>query len=319
MQHVLYTMDARLDLPRGDGMDGKPKSGTPLEQRIKLAGSELSSRRRRLLESIVENAVETYYLSSRKLARKYGVDAATIVRTIQVLGYEQFAEFASDLRAHFVTRITPYRTMRSATREGRSVEGHVQNSLEMDRGNFEALPQNVSPERVVELARKLAKAQQIVVVGVDLAYSPAWFLAYGLSWLGLRAEAPVGSSGNLHHRVHGLGAGDLLIAISFGRCLRDTVEAARVARERRAWTFGITDAGNSPIARVCHDHWVISVTNPSFNGSYVAPLAALNALLVACAHVQSGRSLKRLREIDREEAAAGRWYGPDLAAEKRRP
>jgi DNA-binding MurR/RpiR family transcriptional regulator len=119
--------------------------------------------------------------------------------------------------------------------------------------------------------------------------------------------------------VHGLGAGDILIAISFGRCLRDTVEATRAARERRVWTFGITDARNSPIARVCHDHWVISVTNPSFNGSYVAPQAALNALLVACAHVQSGRSLKRLREIDREEATAGRWYTPDSDAEKRHP
>lgn len=300
-------------------MEGKLKWNTPLEHRMQHASSKLSSRRRQLLESILENAEDTYYLSSRKLARKYGVDAATIVRTIQVLGYEQFAEFASDLRSHFVTRITPYRTMKSATREGRSVEGHVQHSLEMDRANFEALRASVPPERVVELARKLTKARQIVVVGIDLAYSPAWFLAYSLSWLGLHAEAPVGSSGNLHHRVRGLGAADIVVAISFGRCLRDTVEAARVARERRAWTFGITDASNSPIATVCHDHWVISVTNPSFNGSYVALMAALNALLIACAHVQSRRSLKRLREIDRQEAAVGRWYTPDVTTEKTHP
>jgi DNA-binding MurR/RpiR family transcriptional regulator len=300
-------------------MQGTAKWKTPLEQRIQHANSKLSSRRRQLLESILQNAEETYHLSSRKMARKYGVDAATIVRTIQVLGYEQFAEFASDLRSHFVTRITAYRTMKSATREKRSVEGHVQKSLEMDRANFEALCESVSPKQITELARKLIKARQIVVVGVDLAYSPAWFLAYSLSWLGLRAEAPLGSSGNLHHRVRGLGTGDIVIAISFGRCLRDTVEAARVAKERRAWTFGITDASNSPIATVCHDHWVISVTNPSFNGSYVAVLGALNALLVACAHVRSRRSLQRLREIDREEAAVERWYTPALATENKRP
>ena len=300
-------------------MDGTLKWNTPLEQRMQHANSRLSSRRRQLLESILENAEQTYHLSSRKLARKYGVDAATIVRTIQALGYEQFAEFASDLRSHFVTRITAYRTMKLATREGRSVEGHVQKSLEMDRANFDALRESVPPERVVELARKLIKARQIVVVGVDLAYSPAWFLGYSLSWLGLHAEVPVGSSGNLHHRVRGLGSGDIVVAISFGRCLRTTVEAARVARERRAWTFGITDASNSPIARVCHDHWVISVTSPSFNGSYVAVLGALNALQVACAHVRSRRSLQRLREIDRDEAAVGRWYTPNVTTEKIRP
>jgi DNA-binding MurR/RpiR family transcriptional regulator len=115
-----------------------------------------------------------------------------------------------------------------------------------------------------------------------------------------------------------MGERDILIAISFGRCLRDSVEAARTAREMGAWTFGLTDAGDSPIARVCQDHWVVSVTNPSFNGSYVAPLAALDALLVAYAHVQSKRSLNHLRQIDREEAVAGRWYAPAPAAEKSR-
>ena len=299
-------------------MNVEPKWATPLEQRLQQADGKLSSRRKQLLLSILENAADTYYLSSRKMARRYDVDAATIVRTIQVLGYNQFAEFASDLRSHFVARITPYRMMKSATREHRTVDGHVQHSLEMDRANLESLRASVPPERIVGLARRLDKAAQIVVVGVDLAYSLAWFLAYGLSWLGARAEAPIGGYGNLHHRVQALGARDVLVAISFGRCLRDTVEAARSAKELGAWTFGITDAGDSPIARVCHDHWVVSVTNPSFNGSYVAPLAALDALLVAYAHVQSKRSLERLRKIDLEEAVAGRWYASPPATAKGR-
>ena len=299
-------------------MSGEPKWATPLEQRLQQADGKLSSRRKRLLVSILENAADTYYLSSRKLARRYDVDAATIVRTIQVLGYSQFADFSSDLRSHFVARITPYRMMKSATRERRTVDGHVQHSLEMDRANLEALRGSVAPERVVDLARRLDKAGQIVVVGVDLAYSLAWFLAYGLSWLGARAEAPVGGSGNLHHRVRALGTHDIVVAISFGRCLRDTVEAARSAKELGAWTFGITDASDSPIARVCHDHWVVSVTNPSFNGSYVAPLAALDALLVAYAHVQSKRSLDRLKKIDLQEATAGRWYSPPATQKGRR-
>src|SRR5882672_12927616 len=299
-------------------MNGESKWATPLEERIQQANGKLSVRRKQLLISILENAADTYYLSSRKMARRYDVDAATIVRTIQVLGYEQFAEFASDLRSHFVARITPYRMMKSATREHRTIEGHVQHGLEMDRANIEGLRESVPPERVVALARRLDKARQIVVVGVDLAYSLAWFLAYGLTWLGARAEAPVGGSGNLHHRVRALGTHDIVIAISFGRCLRDSVEAARTAKELGAWTFGITDASDSPIARVCHDHWVVSVTNPSFNGSYVAPLAALNALLVAYAHVQSKRSLDRLKKIDLQEATAGRWYSPPGTQKGRR-
>ena len=287
---------------------------TPLEQRIEQRDAGLSKRRRKLLHSIVENAQDTYFLSSREMARRYGVDAATVVRTIQAIGYDQYSDFISDLRSHFVTRITPYRLMRSATQEGCSVEGHIQNSLEMDRANFETLCENIPPQHIIELARRLDKAQEIVVVGADLAYSIAWFLAYGLSWLGLRAEAPIASAGNLYHRVRTLGSRDILIAMSFGRCLRATVEAARIARGLGAWTFGITDAHDSAIAKTCHDHWVISVTNPTFNGSYVAPMAALNALQVAYAHIRSKRALERLKEMDYEEEVTRRWYGPPSAS-----
>jgi len=292
----------------------EPKWATPLEQRMQLAEGKLSPRRKRLLQSVLDNAEDTYYLSSRKLARRYGVDAATIVRTIQVLGYNDYSTFLADLRSHFVTRITQYRVMQATARQHRSIHEQVRYSLELDRANFEALNESVPLERIVALARRLNKAHQIMVVGVDFAYSLAWLMSYGLSWLGLRVEAPMGSYGNLHHRVCSLGSRDVLVAISFGRCLRISVEAAQTARQRGAWTFGITDAANSPIARVCHDHWVVSVTNPIHKASYVAPVAALNALQAACAHLEPKRALKRLQQIERDEEASGRWYAPAASA-----
>jgi DNA-binding MurR/RpiR family transcriptional regulator len=142
-------------------------------------------------------------------------------------------------------------------------------------------------------------------------------MAYGLSWLGLPADAPIGSFGNLHHRARALRRGDILVAISFGRCLRASVAAAESARKQGAWTFGITDDDNSPIAQACHDHWTVSVTNPIHNGSNVAPAALLNALEVACAHLQSTRALNWLREIEVEEEAAGRWFAPAASAPRK--
>jgi DNA-binding MurR/RpiR family transcriptional regulator len=287
---------------------------TALEDRFAAATGRLNERRRGLIQSILDNPEDTYYLSSRELAKRFGVDAATIVRTIQVLGYEQFADFSADLRSYFVTRITPYKVMKAATRGKRSVEEHVEQSLRMESQNLMALNSTVPAQRIVELARKIEKAERIVVVGIDLAFSLAWFLAYGLSWLGYTAEVPIGSSGNLQHRVRLLGERDLLIAISFGRCLRDTVDAVRTAQAIGVATFGITDNGGSPIARFCDDHWVISVTNPTFNGSYVAPMAALDAILVACAHIRPKRSLELLRHKDEEDMATRRWFTPNSPA-----
>jgi len=101
---------------------------------------------------------------------------------------------------------------------------------------------------------------------------------------------------------------DLLVAISFGRCLRETVEAVQRAHSRGVPTFGITDSGTTPIALHCDDYLVASTSSPSFTGSYVAPIALLNTIIVACAHLRPKRALAMLSRTEQEYRTGTRWY-----------
>jgi DNA-binding MurR/RpiR family transcriptional regulator len=101
---------------------------------------------------------------------------------------------------------------------------------------------------------------------------------------------------------------DLLIAFSFGRGLRDTIEAVKAARRRNIPSFGITNGDATPIAKYCDTFLTATIARTSFIDSYVAPVAAINAILVACAHIQSERSLEHLRESEEEYASGTRWY-----------
>jgi DNA-binding MurR/RpiR family transcriptional regulator len=294
----------------------KNANGNPDETslEVRFAKSSLSDSRRQLLRAILDNHEETFFLSSRELAKLYNVDAATIVRSIQALGYERFADFAADLRRHFVNHITPYTVLKAATRERRSVTDQVRHTLERDTESLSVLRSSLDADRVVQLATLIHRAGRILVVGVDLAASLAWFLAYGLTPLGLDAEAPVGSTGNLQHRIDLLTKKDLLIAISFGRCLRETVEAVQRARARGVRTFGITDSDTTPIAVHCDDHLIASTSSPSFTGSYVAPIALINAIIVAAAHIQPKRALEILGRTDEDYRHGGRWFQEPVRA-----
>src|SRR5262245_54586797 len=115
------TPDVHVPQNRADGgrgpanvqaLPGKPWT-TTLEKRVAEAESNLGAGRKRLIREILDHPEDTYFLSSRALAKHYDVDTATIVRTIQALGYERFADFSADLRSHFITRITPYAVMKS--------------------------------------------------------------------------------------------------------------------------------------------------------------------------------------------------------------
>ena len=303
---------------REAGQENSSPTLTVLEDRFAKAQSSLNPSRRRLLRMILENPEDTYYLSSRELAKRYQVDAATVVRTIQVLGYRKFAEFVADLRSHFVTRITPYTVLKASSKEKRTLADRVRHNMELDLRNLQALQSTVDPERIVALAKRVKKTRRILVVGIDLAAALSWYLAYGLMTLGYAAEAPVGSTGNVQRRVRTLTSKDLLIAVSFGQCLRDTVEAAQRAKKQGVPTFAITDSETTPLARVCDETCFASVASPSFGGSYVAPMSLLGAILMACAHMQTSRALKLLRRSEEEDRADHRWYHPNNEDSKAR-
>jgi DNA-binding MurR/RpiR family transcriptional regulator len=281
---------------------------TALETRFAEEEPNLGSSRQRLIREILEHAEDTYFLSSRALAQKYNLDPTTIVRTIQALGYKRYGEFAADLRSHFVARITPYAVMKSAVREKRSVANHIEHTIEMDLHNLNALRSQLDAKRVLEIAKRIDRARRILVIGIDFAAPLSNLLAYGLVSIGYDAEAPIGSAGNLRQKVLLLGAKDLLIAISFGRCLQDTVDCVIKARDNRVPTFGLTDSEKSPIALFSDCSWITSTASPSFHGSYVAVVAAINALLVACSQLRPQRSLAVLRR--KEQEFRSRWYTP---------
>lgn len=281
---------------------------SPLGARFFDTQADLSSSRQRLLRQILEESNETFFLSSREMGRRYNVDSATIIRTVQALGYEKFADFAQDLREHFVTQITPYSAMKAAEQTNQSVSDRVRQSVEKDLENLNAFRANLDPDKIVEIAKQINQARRIVILGIDFAASLAASLAYALVRLGFDADAPIGSSGVVQNKIKIMTPKDLLIAISFGRGLRDTIGAVQSARRRNVPSFGITDGDATPIAKYCDAYLVASTGRTSFIDSYVAPTAAIDAILVACAHSQSARSLEHLRESEEENFASNRWY-----------
>src|SRR5881396_4205184 len=150
--------------------DGNGKaSPTALDARFAKARHKLNPRRQRLVRAILDSADETCFLSSREMAKRFHIDATTILRTTQVLGYESFADFAGDLRQHFVARITPYTVLKAATREKRSIADHLDQSLDKAIDNLNILKSDLDRQRVIELAKLIKRSRHVLVVGLDFA------------------------------------------------------------------------------------------------------------------------------------------------------
>jgi DNA-binding MurR/RpiR family transcriptional regulator len=116
------------------------------------------------------------------------------------------------------------------------------------------------------------------------------------------------SSGEAVHLCSSSGNGDLLIAMSFRRGLRQTVEGLRQARANGAYCIGIADTLVSPIALFANECFIASVETPSFGASYAAPMCLLNGLLTAVGHYDRRRSMELLKKAAEEQRTGFRWF-----------
>ena len=132
---------------RSDGRETGDSGRISVGARFLETQAELSSSRQRLLRQILDESNETFFLSSREMGRRYNVDSATIIRTIQALGYEKFADFAHDLREHFVAKITPYAAMKAAAQTDRTVADRVRQSVDKDLENLTSFRASLDPTR----------------------------------------------------------------------------------------------------------------------------------------------------------------------------
>jgi DNA-binding MurR/RpiR family transcriptional regulator len=183
----------------------------------------------------------------------------------------------------------------------------IRNSLEQDVKNLQGLKNSLDAVRVVALAKRLHGARRIVILASDLASYLANYFEYQISLIGLPAYAAT-SGGQIAHLSRNSSKQDVVMAISFRRGLRQTVEGAQIACSRGAYCVGIADTYLSPLARVCHELFLASVESTSFGASYAAPIALLNAVLTACGQYRRSQTLALVKEIAEEQRKGFRWY-----------
>lgn len=285
-----------------------PKSVNRLAIDLTERIEKLSSKRQETIRPILEHPRDYVLLSIRALAKRLKTDPATIVRIVQGLGFSNYRQFQRHLHELSLAFATSLDTMQQRQKEG--VSGHpASDAILRDLKNIQGLKNSLDLERFNQLAKRVYAARRIRIIAGDLAVIVADYLCYQLNILGLPVFAAT-SPGAVHHTVRLLTNRDLLIAITFRRGLRTTVEGAEQARSRGVYCVGITDTYVSPLARTCDEIFIASIDSLSFGASYTAPMALANAILTSVGNFRRSRTMQIVREMVEEQRTGFRWFTP---------
>ncbi len=258
----------------------------------------LTPNQSRLLKYVLDHRERVVFLTTAQLAQASAVSEATVVRLAQVLGYSGYKEMKQDLGRLIMNRLDTVERLKSSAEGIHSVGDLMSAVIRQDTNSLATLSQTLDGATLSEVARILHEASLVYLVGLRSAYSLAVFLQSGLTLLGKQVRILKPGTWELWREVGQVGRGDILVAISFPRYTRLTVQIVEAARRAGAKVISLTDSTVSPLAPHS-DHLLCAPCRiDSFIESYVAASSVLNALITGIGFLKGTKAIEHLQKME---------------------
>lgn len=154
----------------------------------------------------------------------------------------------------------------------------MKDCYEMQIANIHNTQALLSPELMARVVEQIQKANKIYIVGMRSSFTAAYALSQGLNQLLGNCDLAANSQGTFEDKVLDITEDDLLIAISFPRYSKYTVELFKALKEERnVNTIAITAEEDSPmqvyadILLPCH-HNSLSLHNSMTGAMFIVEL-----------------------------------------------
>lgn len=224
-----------------------PRTLADLRARLAEAGPDLSPRLRDCAAYVLGHPDRVAFDTVAEAAAVAGVPPSALIRFAKALGFSGFTEMQRLFRADVAPPRPDYRSRLASLRaqgDGRP-EALVADFAAAATASIERFAAEVDPAALSRAAALIASAPVLHLIGLRRSFAAAAHMAYLLRRLNRPAVLHDGLGGIDAEAL--IGAGHVLVAISFAPYATETVAAAETARARGAFVVAITDPGLSPL------------------------------------------------------------------------
>lgn len=238
------------------------------------------------------------YLTASKLGTIVGVSESTVVRFAIELGYEGYPDFQSSLRKLIRNRLTSFQRIEVTNNligDGDVVEKVLSSDMDKIRRTMEEIDRKMFTEAI----DRMVEARRIYILGVRSSSALAGFLNYSFRMIFNDVKfVQTTSRSELFEQIMDIDERDVMIAISFPRYSKRSINAVEFARSKGANVVAITDSQAAPIASYANQLLLAHSDMASFVDSLVAPLSIINAIIVAVSRKKQDELTERLRRLE---------------------
>jgi DNA-binding MurR/RpiR family transcriptional regulator len=262
------------------------------EERIRAAYPSFSKSFVRLADFILDSYLEAAFMTATELGHAVNVDATTVVRFSQQLGYAGYPELLREIRDKIKSQLLAQ--PQNATNAD-SIEGVLQSAMKELDSLFEQTRKLLEPEKIYKLLDYVQRAEKVILIP-DTHARPA---AYTLRNIFERGRFQVSQSEtgamDLARTLRNADSNTLLIALETGAESSHIAAALREARESGIHTAAILGAASLPCAQTA-ELVLFAHSQPTLEMGVML----LNAIAYAVGHALRWRFPERYNGADQK-------------------
>ena len=246
--------------------------------------SSFSKGQKRIAGYILENYDKAAFMTASKLGKLVGISESTVVRFASELGYDGYPSMQRALQEMIRSRLTSTQRIQAAgdLLDREDLLGAV---LQSDIDKLREIVGEADRAEFDNVVERIMRARHIYILGVRSSSFVAGYLNFYMHLLCENVTlVQSNAAGEIFEQLFRIGPEDVMIAISFPRYSKVTMNTVKFAQDRGASIIAITDNELSPVYQMSDAALLAPWEMISFVDSMVAPLSLINALLVALAH-----------------------------------
>jgi DNA-binding MurR/RpiR family transcriptional regulator len=257
----------------------------------------LSPGQRRVIDRLLVDTRYAAVVSAPELAIEVGVSESTVTRAAQALGFAGYPDLQARLRQRFVDGV-PERVEASLADLGDTPQAAAIRVMLEDAESVRATAEDLDPAALGAIVDLLVGARHVYVFGARGSFGLALMLGIGLRLLLPDVRLLNQTGGDLPDQLIDMSTEDVLVAISFRRVDRATVDVLKRAARVGASTVGIGDHLSGQVARMANRMLVARLGPLRLTPSYAAGASLVNAVVTAVSVRRQRDSAPHLRAAE---------------------
>jgi DNA-binding MurR/RpiR family transcriptional regulator len=249
------------------------------EERIRQERPNMSKSFAKLADFLLDSYIKASFMTASELAHALNLDAATVVRFSQHLGYKGYPELLREIRDK-VRRNLLYEPHDSS--QPNSLPGVVTSAMENLRNELDQMRLMLDIDATEKLVNAIDKARRIILLVESPAQPAAYNLVYFLEQGGFPIYIARPGIIDFARTVHTASQQDLLLAIDVTGQSPFIARSLAEAKARNIPTAAIVGAASLPTARSANV--VLAASEHPSQTSGMIVISAIIYILVEALH-----------------------------------